>query len=176
MDDDGTIYNWQYCLSVSACTSTILNVTQMHRHKFAETSIHIGSDELFLIFSFFADCQKRNKQCMNHWAMVLSFCNMAQVIANNQQCITNNLGFQLGGTTFTCYKSTNCQRIIAGQNVMLKNVQFGNFDVTTTIEYLKKTTCNRGKQSNGFTGIIFPVPSIPQATTDHLHRIQAQQT
>eukprot|EP00978_Attheya_sp_CCMP212_P032118 scaffold123850_cov56-Attheya_sp.AAC.1 len=34
-----TIYNWQYCLSVSARTSTISNVTRMHRRKFAETSI-----------------------------------------------------------------------------------------------------------------------------------------
>eukprot|EP00978_Attheya_sp_CCMP212_P011886 scaffold29556_cov61-Attheya_sp.AAC.4 len=104
---------------------------------------------------------------------------MARGVANNQQCITNNLGFQLGATTFTRYKSKNRQRVIAGQNVMLKNVQFGNFGCDNNHRVLGKKHTTEGKQSNGFTGtsrIIFPVPSTPQATTDHLRRIQTQHT
>jgi hypothetical protein len=46
---------------------------------------------------------------------------MARGVANNQECITNNLGIQLGATTFRRYKSSNRQCVIAVQNAMLNN-------------------------------------------------------
>ena len=111
---------------------------------------------------------------MTHWAMVLSFCNMARGVANNQQCITNNLGFQLGATTFRRYKSSNRQRVIAGQNTMLKKVEFGNFGCDNNHRVLSKKHTTDGKQSNGFTGtsrIMFPVPCIPQDTGTSLAKM-----
>jgi hypothetical protein len=107
-----SIYNWQYCLSVSSRTPTISSVTRKHEHKYSELSVHIGKDEGFVLFSFFAHCRKRNNHCLKHWAIILSFNNMAQGVAPIQQSITNNLGYQLAASSFQRYKTVNRRQIV----------------------------------------------------------------
>mmetsp|Transcript_9829 Transcript_9829/g.17889 ORF Transcript_9829/g.17889 Transcript_9829/m.17889 type:complete len:111 (+) Transcript_9829:1998-2330(+) len=79
--------------------------TRLHFHKFAETSVHIGCNERKVLFAFFAHCRQRNNKCLTHWAMVLSFNNMARGVKQIQQSITSNLGYQVASSTFERYKT-----------------------------------------------------------------------
>jgi hypothetical protein len=79
-----TVYDWQYCLSVSARTSTLTHVSPNNRQKYKESSVHIGRDKRFVLFSFFAQCCKRNSRCLKNWAIILSFNNMASGVQQKQ--------------------------------------------------------------------------------------------
>jgi hypothetical protein len=171
------IYDWQYCLSVSARTSTLLNVSRNNRLKYKESSVHIGRDERFVLFSFFAQCRKRNSRCLKNWAIILSFNNMASGVQQKQQSITSNLGYQLAESSFYRYKYNNRKRVIAAQNKLLQSMIIGNFGCDNNHRMLNKKSATDGTKSNGFTGttrIAFPIPYIPQETVIHLKRVNTQ--
>jgi hypothetical protein len=171
------VYNWQYCLSVSARTSTLTNVIRNNRQKYKESSVHIGRDKRFVLFSFFAQCCKRNSRCLKNWAIILSFNNMASGVQQKQQSITSNLGYQLAESSFYAYKFKSRKRVIASQNKLLQSMTVCNFGCDNNHRMLNKKSATDGTKSNGFTGttrIAFPIPHIPQETVLQLKQVHTE--